>query len=96
MNISDGINGSITSFNIIYSDANSGSVCGSSVIVPDATCEGGIYRDVFNTSSSLCSLAADIRITIVAANIIGEVPAISVSKGNYFNCHNYDVILVIT
>ena len=96
MNISAGINGSITSFNIIYSDTNSGSVCGSSVIVPDATCEGGICKDVFNTSSSLCPLAADIRITIVAANIIGEVPAISVSKGDYFNRHNYNLILVIT
>lgn len=83
MNISDGINGSITSYNIIYSDDNSGSMCGSSMISPDASCEGRICRDVFNTSSSLCSLAADIRITIVAANIIGEVPAVSVSKGSY-------------
>jgi hypothetical protein len=82
MNISDGINGTITSYNIVYSDANFGSICGSSVIIPDASCEGGICRDVFNTSSSLCSLAADIRITIVAANIIGEVPAVTLSKGS--------------
>ena len=81
MNISDGINGSITSYNIIYSDANSGSRCGSSMIIPDASCQEKTCRDVFNISSSLCSLASDIRITIVAANIIGEVPVANVSKG---------------
>ena len=82
MNISDGIVGSVTAYNVIYSDANSGGRCGSSVIIPDASCEGGICRDVFNISSSLCSLASDIRITIVAANIIGEVPVVNVSKGS--------------
>ena len=81
MNISDGIKGSATSYNIIYSDANSESRCGSSVIIPGASCEGGICRDVFNISSSLCSLASDITVTIVATNIIGEVPVFNSSKG---------------
>ena len=68
---SDGIDGSATSFSIIYSDSRSGSSCGSTVL-PSSDCQAGICSHVFQINNSDCPPCVDINITAFSTNVLGN------------------------
>ena len=71
--IYEGIDGSIISYTINYSDSNTGEICGST----SAFCVlGGICNGEFDISSSLCRLSSDtsINVTVSVVTNLGEGP----------------------
>ena len=86
-NISDGIDGSATSYTVQYSDSVYGYKCGSATI-PASGCQGSICTHVFDVSSSSCPSSADVNITVSATNILGEgLSSVPMSIG-IFNLHS--------
>ena len=70
-NISEGIEGSATSFTVIFSDAVSDITCDKATLSVSSCC-GGTCRHVFKVSSSSCPPSADIAVTVYATNILGN------------------------
>ena len=69
---SDGMEDTIVSYTITYSDSNLDITCGSIDIQP-SFCEGGVCRDTFDiTSSSHCPPSADVNITVSAISAYGR------------------------
>ena len=75
-NITEGIDGSASSYTIIYTDTESGgiSVC-DSIKVPAFRCQEGICRHLFDVSSSRCVNSTNISVAVYATNILGDGPA---------------------
>ena len=71
--VSEGINGSTTSYTINYSDSSTGEVCNSNEI-NSTSCVGGVCSDEFDVSSSLCTPSSDINVTVSAMTNLGEGP----------------------
>lgn len=69
--ISDGIDGSATSYTITYTDAVSSDMC-SEVTVPATVCVKGICSHLFEVSSSNCRPFADISVTVFGTNVLGN------------------------
>ena len=72
-NITDGFDGSATSYTISYTDLTSGYICGSTTI-PASACENGVCSDWFDISSSLCTQSTNITVTAFATNLLGDGP----------------------
>jgi hypothetical protein len=72
MVISDGIDGSPTSYNITYSDFNSGRICGT-FSIPAATCVDGVCRHTSRIASP-CLPSDDISLSVLSTNILGSGP----------------------
>lgn len=72
-NISEGIDGSVLSYAISYSDSVSGISCGSTIISA-SSCDHGKCSDVFEVSTSLCPPLVDIIVTVLATNVFGNGP----------------------
>ena len=64
----------------MYSDASTGIVC-DTVSIPPSLCVGEVCNHEFKVSSSSCIASADISITILAANTLGEARVGAVSIG---------------
>ena len=72
--ISDGIDGSATSYTLTYYNSVSGIICGSA-IVPASTCVDGMCRHFFTYKESTCnSPSVSVNVTISAANLLGSGP----------------------
>lgn len=69
--ISDGIDGSATSYTINCLDSISGDLC-SSVTIPASLCAERICNHTFEISTSSCPPCVDINITVYATNILGN------------------------
>ena len=69
--ISDGIDGSATSYTISYLDSISGDLC-SSATIPASLCVEGMCNHTFEVSTSSCPPCVDINITIYVTNILGN------------------------
>ena len=90
-NISDGIDGSASSYNITYTDAVSQIIC-ASVDIPVSSCSNGICEHEFRLSSSECaSSALHIVVAISGANLLGiGQPSVPVQvSGIYHAIWNY-------
>ena len=72
MAIFDNIDGSPISYNITYSDVNSGRICGT-FSIPAATCQDGVCRHTSQITSP-CSLSDDISLSVLSTNILGSGP----------------------
>ena len=68
--IYEGIDGSVISYTINYSDSNTGELCAST----SASCVGGVCGGGFDASSSSCRPSADINVTVFAVTNLGEGP----------------------
>ena len=64
----------------MYSDVLTGIVC-DTVSIPASLCVGGVCNHVFKVSSSSCIASADISVTILADNTLGEAQVGAVSIG---------------
>ena len=71
-NITEGIDGSATSYTIVYTDA--GILC-DFIKVPAFRCQGGLCSHLFDVSSSHCVNSTNISIAIYATNLLGDGPA---------------------
>lgn len=69
--ISDGIDGSATSYTINYLDSISGDFC-SSATIPASSCVDGTCNHTFEVSTSSCPPCVDINITVYSTNILGN------------------------
>ena len=69
--ISDGIDGSATSYTITYNDALSDNVCGTAII-PASLCVNRMCSHVFEVSSSNCRPFSDINIMVFGTNVLGN------------------------
>ena len=69
--ISDGIDGSATSYTITYTDTLSGDTCGRATI-PASVCLNRMCSHVFEVSSSNCRPFSDINVTVFGTNILGN------------------------
>ena len=72
MAIFDDIAGSPISYNITYSDVNSGRICGT-FSIPAAACQDGVCRHMSQITSP-CSPSDDISILVLSTNILGSGP----------------------
>ena len=63
-----------TSYTITYSDALSGSICGSAT-VPAYSCMNGTCCHTFGEISSPCSSNGDISVAVFAMSIVGDGPS---------------------
>ena len=72
MAISADIDGSPISYNITYSDINSGGTCGI-FSVPAATCRDGVCRHASRITSP-CLPNEDIAVSVLSTNILGSGP----------------------
>lgn len=72
MTISDDIDGSPISYNIMYSDFTSGRMCGI-FSIPAATCWDGVCQHTSRIASP-CSPNDDISVSVLSTNILGSGP----------------------
>ena len=70
--ISDNIDGSPTSYNIMYSDFTTGRICGL-FSIPATTCQDGACRHKSQIASP-CSPNDDISVSVLSTNILGSGP----------------------
>ena len=89
-NISDGIDGSVSSYNITYTDIVSQIIC-ASVDIPASSCSNGICEHEFRMSSSKCaSSALHIVVAISGANVLGiGQPSFPVKVSGIYNSCMY-------
>ena len=85
-NISDGIDGSASSYNITYTDAVSQIIC-ASVDIPASSCSNDICEHEFRMSSSECASSAPLVVVAVAgANVLGiGQPSVPVQVPGIYN-----------
>lgn len=69
--IYEGIDGSATTYTIIYSDSSFGSTC-SSMKIPASACADGTCSHVYNATNSSCPPYTGITVTVFASNILGD------------------------
>ena len=69
--ISDGIDGSATSYTISYTDALSNEMC-SAVTISASFCVNRMCSHLFEVSSSNCRPFADINVTVFGTNVLGN------------------------
>lgn len=69
--ISDGINGSASSYTVLYSDSITNSVCNRAVL-NSTSCENGLCTHLFDTMTSECLISTDIAVSVVATNALGN------------------------
>ena len=70
-NISGGIDGSASSYNVTYTDAVSGVIC-ASVDIQSSSCLNSICEHEFRMSSSECaSSALHIMVAVAGVNVLG-------------------------
>ena len=83
--ISDGIDGSATSYTIMYTDPTSRRTCGS-ITISASECTSGQCDHMFNIpSDSVCSNATGIVISVFATNILGDGPSSQETVVLYFS-----------
>ena len=76
-NISEGIDGSPTSFTITYSDQTANMICGQDTIPAAMFCEWNTQCiHEFNISSPSCSSSTAIIVSIFATNLLGNGPEV--------------------
>ena len=76
--IYEGIDGSVITYTINYTDSNTGEICGSN----SASCVNGMCNGMFNVSFSSCSPSSDINVTVFALTNLGEgPPTIPITEG---------------
>lgn len=75
-NIAEGIDGSAASYNIIYTDTESGGILCDSIKVPAFGCQGSLCSHLFDVSSSYyCVNSTNISVAVSATNVLGDGPA---------------------
>ena len=74
-NIAEGIDGSASSYTIIYTDTESGGILCDSVKVPGFSCQGELCSHLFDVSSSSCVNSTNISVAVYATNLLGDGPA---------------------
>ena len=72
--ISDMINGSASTYTIVYTDSVFGTVCGGAEI-DFVLCERELCRHLFDSLTSECSATTNIEISVSAINALGEGPS---------------------
>ena len=73
--ISDGIDGSATTYTLTYYNSISGIICGSAIVLA-TTCMDGVCRHTFTYEESACgSSSISVNVTISATNHLGSGPA---------------------
>lgn len=72
-NISDGIDGSATSYTITFSDSSFGSMCFIKIIQA-MDCKAKLCEYLFDVLSSQCSSSNGITVNVLASNIFGDGP----------------------
>ena len=82
-NISKGVDGSAVSYNINYTDSDSGAVCASTTIFKLASsCVNSVCSHEIIVSSSPCHSSLSIQVTVAGANRFGSgLPSVPVSIG---------------
>lgn len=89
--------GSPKFYTISYTNTTS-FTCSFSVIEPNQDCDDGLCSDLFTLSiSSICSLAADIDVTVFATNDLGNGSSsdqVAIGISNTINCIIYHPILL--
>ena len=100
-NISDGIDGSVIAYMIMYySSTRSRKICDLAIVtVSPSFCTGLICRHVFDVSTSFCHSSTEIAIAAVATNVLGNGPEsspvyITIATSHFHNnCSEYKVII---
>ena len=69
----NGIDGSATSYTILFSEATSGDQC-DFVSISASTCKSRVCSYEFEVSSSSCPPLKDITVTAFATNVLGDGP----------------------
>ena len=69
--ISDGIEGSATSYTITYRDSTYNGICGSATI-PASSCVGGMCSHTFEASTSVCPPLSDVNVTVFGTTQLGD------------------------
>ena len=83
-NISDGINGSATSYTIKYINIAPVNICLSDTILPDF-CGDGYCRHQFNiVQTSECKTITDMIVNVSANNTLGAGPVLSSQKAGVY------------
>ena len=96
-NISNTIDGSTTTFTIIYNDSISDEYCSPPIIIPASSCANGICSHVFDVlSSSDCPASTNITTTVFASNILGNGPlSNSATSGHTIYIHSSIVLCMV-
>ena len=76
-NISDGIDGSASSYTITYTDSTTGVACVSAT-VPAATCVNSTCEHKLQLPSSSCSDLSKILVQVSGTNRLGSDPSLSI------------------
>ena len=69
--VSDGIDGSATSYTITYTNPRYGLICNRAV-APASQCVNGICSHHLNLSSSNCSAFSEIMVSVFGTNVLGN------------------------
>ena len=82
--MSDGIDGSATSYTINYTNPRFGHVC-ESAIIPASQCVNGLCSHFLNLTSSNCTFS-EIEVSVFGTNILGNGTSTDpVTIGQYNN-----------